>query len=285
MFDTLKSSCGTYKSGPEIESVKVSSNFGKVPTVEFMSPLDSKKPDLQTKVIVEGNGPAITGGQMVVWDYAIFNGLNGDQITATKFDGTMQQMIPSEGDLCEALAGVKAGSRISLLVPSAKAGTSATGKPASQVWVFDIKSIFLPRAVGDVKSAENGMPTVTRTTLGLPSVSIPKTEAPKEFRRAVTIEGKGEGVKKGQEILVQYTGYLWNGTVFDSSWERNQPQAFVVDEEHLIPGFVKALTDIKVGSQVIAVIPPDLGYGVDGNSSIPGGSTLVFVVDVLGVIK
>lgn len=287
MFDTLKSSCGTYKTGTEVKKVKVSTDLKKAPTVDFMTPIDSAKPNLQTAVIVEGTGPKITGGQFVTWDYAVFNGLDKSQITATKFDGSdsPQQMIPATGDLCKALAGVREGSRIALLVPSEVAGTSATGEVASQVWVFDIKKIFLPRAVGDLKAPENGLPVVNRATDGHPAVTISKGSAPKAFKRAVVIEGKGDVVKEGQSVLVNYTGYLWNGTVFDSSWDAGQPQTFVVDAEHLIPGFVKALTGIKVGSQVIAVIPPSLGYGAAGNGTIPGDSTLVFVVDVLGIIK
>lgn len=287
MFDTLKSTCGTHKSGTEVKKVKVSTDQTKAPTVDFMTPIDAAKPALQTEVIVEGTGPKITGGQFVTWDYAVFSGLDKSQVTATKFDGSdsPQQMIPTSGDLCKALAGVREGSRIALLVPSEVAGTSATGEVSSQVWVFDIKKVYLPRAVGDAKSPENGMPVVNRATDGRPAVTIPKGEAPTDFKRAIVLEGKGDEVKEGQDILVHYTGYLWNGTVFDSSWEAGQPQTFTVDEQHLIPGFVKSLTGIKVGSQVIAVIPADLAYGAAGNGTIPGNSTLVFVVDVLGIIK
>lgn len=287
MFDTLKSSCGTFKSGADVKKIKVSTDLKKAPTVDFMTPIDSTKSTLQTNVVVEGTGPKITGGQFVTWDYAVFSGKDKSQITATKFDGTdsPQQMIPASGDLCKALAGVREGSRIALLVPSEVAGTSATGGVASQVWVFDIKKVYLPHAVGDVKAPANGMPVVNRATDGRPAVSIPKGVAPSKFQRSVVIEGKGDAVKQGQNILVHYTGYLWNGTVFDSSWEAGQPQTFTVDAQHLIPGFVKALKGIKVGSQVVAVIPPSLGYGTAGNGTIPGNSTLVFVVDVLGIIK
>jgi peptidylprolyl isomerase len=287
MFDTLKSSCGTFKTGKDVEKIKVSEDLKKAPTVDFMTPIDSAKPTLQTAVVVEGTGPKITGGQFVTWDYAVFSGTDKSQITATKFDGTdsTQQMIPASGDLCKALAGVREGSRISLLVPSEVAGTSATGEVASQVWVFDIKKVYLPHAVGDVKAPENGMPAVTRATDGRPDATIPKGEAPAEFKSAVLLEGKGDAVKEGQEILVHYTGWLWNGTKFDSSWDAGQPATFTVNNQNLIPGFVKALTGAKVGSQVIAVIPPNLAYGEAGNGSVPGNSTLVFVVDVLGIIK
>lgn len=287
MFDTLKSTCGTYKTGAEVKKVKVSTDLKKAPTVDFMTPIDAAKPTLQTAVVVEGSGPKITGGQFVTWDYAVFSGTDKSQITATKFDGTdsPQQMIPASGDLCKALAGVREGSRIALLVPSEVAGTSATGTVSSQVWVFDIKKVYLPHAAGDVKAPENGMPVVNRATDGRPSVTIPKGTAPTKFKSSLAIEGKGEVVKAGQQAIVHYTGYLWNGTVFDSSWEAGQPQTFTIDNQHMIPGFVKALTGVKVGSQVIAVIPPSLAYGAAGNGSVPANATLVFVVDVLGVIK
>ena len=288
MYGQLKSTCGAFKSGKEVKTVKVSTDLKKAPTVDFITPIDAAKPKLQTEVVVEGSGPKITGGQFVTWEYAVFNGNDKAQITATKFDGSnsTQQMIPAEGDLCKALAGVREGSRIALLVPSEVAGTSATGDVSSQVWVFDIKKVFLPRAVGDAKSTENGFPVVNRATDGRPSVTIAKNSTePTEFKRSVLIEGKGDEVKKGQDVLVHYSGYLWNGTTFDSSWEKGQPTTFTIDEQHLIPGFVKALEGAKVGSQIIAVIPPALGYGADGNGTIPANATLVFVVDVLGIVK
>jgi peptidylprolyl isomerase len=53
----------------------------------------------------------------------------------------------------------------------------------------------------------------------------------------------------------------------------------------LIPGFVEALVGAKLGSKLVVVIPPDLGYGEQGNSTIPGNATLVFVIEVLGIDK
>jgi peptidylprolyl isomerase len=194
-------------------------------------------------------------------------------------------MIPASGDLCTALAGVREGSRIALLVPSEIAGTSSTGVPASQIWVFDIKKVFLPHAVGSVKAAENGMPTVVRDVNGKPAVTIPKGDQPTEFRKAVVVEGSGDVVKKDQSVVVHYTGYLWDGTVFDSSWNSGQPTTFVVSEKNVIPGFVKTLEGAKVGSQVIAIIPADQAYGATGNGSVPPNATLVFIVDVLGIVK
>jgi len=287
MYDGLKSTCGEFKTGSEVKQIEVSTDLTKVPTLKFKTPIDSTKPKLQTAVVVEGKGPKITGNQFVTWDYAVFSGSDKSEITKTSFNGkdSPQQMIPASGDLCTALAGVREGSRIALLVPSEVAGTSSTGVPASQIWVFDIKKVFLPHAVGSVRPAENGMPTVVRDVNGKPAVTLPKTAEPTEFRKAILVEGSGDVVKKDQSVIVHYSGYLWDGTVFDSSWEKGQAATFVVNETSLIPGFAKALEGTKVGSQGIAIIPADQAYGATGNGSVPPNATLVFVFDVLGIAK
>jgi peptidylprolyl isomerase len=63
------------------------------------------------------------------------------------------------------------------------------------------------------------------------------------------------------------------------------PATFTINEANAVPGFVKALEGITVGSQVIASIPPADGYGATGQGSIPPNATLIFVIDVLGINK
>jgi peptidylprolyl isomerase len=84
-------------------------------------------------------------------------------------------------------------------------------------------------------------------------------------------------------VQVRYTGTLFaGGKVFDSSWTRGtQPVAFPL--ENLVPGFSQGLTGMKQGGRRVIVIPPALGYGNSTDGPIPGGSTLVFVVDLIGV--
>ncbi|MCD2169325.1 FKBP-type peptidyl-prolyl cis-trans isomerase [Microbacterium sp. JC 701] len=81
---------------------------------------------------------------------------------------------------------------------------------------------------------------------------------------------------------MQYTGALYDGgTVFDSSWQRGEPAQFVTNQ--VVDGFRQALEGQTVGSQVVVVIPPASGYGDQAQGEIPANSTLVFVVDILGV--
>jgi peptidylprolyl isomerase len=88
-------------------------------------------------------------------------------------------------------------------------------------------------------------------------------------------------VKKTDQVTVQYQGVLWRtGKVFDQSWGTS-PASFLPTQ--VVPGFGKALIGHKVGSQVVAIIPPSQGYGSAGQSSagIKGTDTMVFVVDIL----
>jgi peptidylprolyl isomerase len=85
---------------------------------------------------------------------------------------------------------------------------------------------------------------------------------------------------------MHYSGFLWDTSEqFDSSWDGGQPTQFVLQDGALIEGFISAVVGQTVGSQVIAVIPPDLGYGDQGAGTIPPGATLVFVIDILGTSK
>ena len=93
------------------------------------------------------------------------------------------------------------------------------------------------------------------------------------------IKGKGAEVKDTQTVVAHYTGWLLDGTQFDSSWDRGTPSSFSLDE--VIAGWKQGLAGHTVGSHVLLVVPPDLGYGNKDSGKIPANSTLVFVVDIL----
>ena len=95
----------------------------------------------------------------------------------------------------------------------------------------------------------------------------------------VLIKGKGAKVSQHAVVSVNYTGWLLNGKVFDSSWTRGQSAEFSLDQ--VVKGWSQGLAGQTVGSQVLLVVPPSLGYGDQASGKIPANSTLVFVVDIL----
>jgi len=97
--------------------------------------------------------------------------------------------------------------------------------------------------------------------------------------------GTGPEVEPGDQIQCHYLGQIWNGKVFDNSYDRGQPLAFQIGVGMVIRGWDDGLVGQRVGSRVLLSIPSDYGYGDRGvpQAGIRGGDTLVFVTDILGV--
>ena len=96
--------------------------------------------------------------------------------------------------------------------------------------------------------------------------------------------GTGATPQRGQTVTVHYTGTLENGKKFDSSYDHGAPANFVIGVGKVIPGWDEGLMSMKVGGKRHLVIPAKLGYGPDGRQpDIPGNSTLIFDVELLGV--
>lgn len=99
-----------------------------------------------------------------------------------------------------------------------------------------------------------------------------------------TTKGTGASPRVGQTAEVHYTGYLTDGTKFDSSVDRGQPFNFRVGQGQVIKGWDEGVATMKVGGKRRLTIPPDLGYGARGAAgAIPPNATLVFDVELLGV--
>ncbi|TMR01917.1 FKBP-type peptidyl-prolyl cis-trans isomerase, partial [Actinomadura soli] len=90
----------------------------------------------------------------------------------------------------------------------------------------------------------------------------------------------------GRLLALQYAGYFWrDGKEFNSSWSAGHPYGLMIGTGQVIQGWDQGLVGQRVGSRVLLVVPPSLGYGPKGLAQfgIRGSDTLVFVVDLLGV--
>jgi FKBP-type peptidyl-prolyl cis-trans isomerase len=97
-------------------------------------------------------------------------------------------------------------------------------------------------------------------------------------------EGQGQEAKAGQTVSVHYTGWLENGTKFDSSLDRRQPFSFKLGAGQVIRGWDEGVAGMKIGGKRKLTIPADLGYGARGAGGvIPPNATLIFEVELLGV--
>jgi FKBP-type peptidyl-prolyl cis-trans isomerase FklB len=111
--------------------------------------------------------------------------------------------------------------------------------------------------------------------------SVKTTESGLQYK--VLVAGTGETPKATDKVKVNYEGTLIDGTVFDSSYKRNQPATFACNQ--VIKGWTEALTMMPVGSKWVIYVPQNLGYGEREAGKIPPFSTLIFTVELLEIVK
>ncbi|WJW75078.1 FKBP-type peptidyl-prolyl cis-trans isomerase [Thiohalobacter sp. IOR34] len=97
--------------------------------------------------------------------------------------------------------------------------------------------------------------------------------------------GSGPAVTgRGQTVRVHYTGWLEDGTKFDSSLDRGEPFSFPVDCRYVIPGWDEGVKGMQVGGRRRLVVPPQLAYGEQGAGGvIPPNATLIFEIELLDI--
>jgi peptidylprolyl isomerase len=95
--------------------------------------------------------------------------------------------------------------------------------------------------------------------------------------------GTGAQPQAGQTVVVNYTGWLDDGTKFDSSLDRNQPFSFTLGKSQVIKGWDEGVATMKVGGKRRLIIPASLGYGAQVNGKIPANARLTFDIELLDV--
>jgi peptidylprolyl isomerase len=287
--------------GSGSDSVKAAGAFGTTPTISFSTPLHVSSTEVST--LIPGSGAGIVPGQELVADLTILDGTTGKVVTKTDYTGkadatgstgpatiVVGKSLPSEG-LRKALLCAQPGERLAAVLPPNQGfvpGSLGAGVATSDsvVVVVDVRKTYLARANGTNQVMGDGLPAVVLGPDGRPGITIPAAPAPKKLVVADLKKGSGAVLKKGDTAVVHYTGVLWdpNKTVFDSTWKNGAPTALPLKTGSggVVKGFVSALAGQRVGSQVLAVLPPSEAYGATGSGSVPGNATLVFVVDILG---
>ncbi|WP_156721746.1 FKBP-type peptidyl-prolyl cis-trans isomerase [Streptomyces apocyni] len=277
--------------GP-VPEITEGTEFGEKPTVAKGSGRPSS--DLAVKTVIGGEGGVVAKGDFLqadylgqIWDTAKVFDNSYDRGAPAVFPIGVGRVIPGWD---QGLVGKKIGSRVELAIPPAL-GYGEQGNPQAEikgtdtlVFVVDIVDSFNGKSAAkgtEVAQDNIDLPKVGTNTDGkAPSIDVPEKDEPKKLVSNYVIEGEGEELKASDSVLVQYKGVLWDGgKEFDSSYKRGELAQFALSE--VVKGWSQGLTGKKVGSRVLVVVPPDLGYGDQEKGEIPANSTLVFSVDII----
>ena len=283
-----------------IAGLHVTGAVGSAPSVQFDKPLKVK--GMHSTVIKKGTGDKITPGSKTLLNLYIANGKTGKKAISTYDQGqplsaTMDQsqFFPP---MVKLLNGTPTGSRLAF-ADTVKDLYGASGaaqiglKPSdSLVFVVDVMSVTPTKVLngprGTTVAPPKDVPRIATkggTIQGFDFSKAPKNPGSK-LRLVTLVKGTGEPIKGTKIVKMNYVGEVYGAKKpFDNSYAQHQQATFVVGGHQLIPGWDKALQGVRVGSRVMLIVPPKEGYGPRGNPQIgvTGKSTLVFVMDVLGV--
>lgn len=283
---------------PDVAGVSVTGAFGQEPTVEVD---DFDVSGTETDVLVEGDGPEVAAGENALVNLHIVNGTTGEKAYSS-FDSERAQEVTITpdalpGGLDTALVGQKRGSRILVTATVANAigpdGAEQVGLGPEDdvVFVVDLLSVHPEDALEAPEGTEQDAPAKSPVPVldGDDVTGIDFADAaekPSDELQVITlVEGDGPAIPdRPTFVTFDYLGTVYGGNKpFDESFSK-EPATFAVGNSSLIKGWDQGLQGVTAGSRVLMVVPPELGYGEQGSPpSIPGGATLVFVIDVLGV--
>ncbi len=284
--------------GAGIESVTFGGKEGKEPEVTFDGRLSGAK--LTTKVLSEGDGEEIVEGDNVLANLWIGNGYSQEMMLST-WDSAPELLTVDESlskPLREAVIGQPLGTRVAVLTSAkesfGEAGNSqlGIGNEDSVLWIVETTSTILSAPTEGAEAEREPAPWAPDLVMtdGVPTGFDWESTDLKpgtNLLDTTLIKGDGPVVKKGQTLYVNYLGQVYKAKEsFDESYSTGQPAQFAIGVGAVVKGWDETLVGRTVGSRVVLRIPPEKGYGKEGNESagIKGTDTLYFVVDILGAV-
>ncbi len=269
-----------------VDSIIVGGAEGVVPEVSIPAPyaVDST----HSKVVREGvsDGPAAAADSVIEAHYVGFNGRTGEQFGSSWDQGTpamlaLPQMV--EG-FTIGMTGAKPGQRVLIAMPGSQGYDGVPTRPESVqdgdtlVFVVDVVAVSVKDAVGAAETPQ--LPVTLGEAEGKPTVTIDTASTPPAELVAVpVIKGAQRAVGADDYVLVKYRMYSWKtGELIDDKFAA--PVAGQINQT--LEGFKQGIVGQPIGSRVVLVVPPKVGYEKPSqNPPVEAGDTVVYVVDIL----
>jgi peptidylprolyl isomerase len=260
-----------------IEMELLSTERPPAPTIVKASDLTTTESGLQYYDLIIGDGDEAIMHSNVATHYRIWvQGGEQDIFIASSYNAESTPFVLGRGNGVfpgwdEGVFGMKqGGKRLLIIAPDLAFGEeSSSGIPANSTLIMEIELIDVeqPEIIAVVDED-----AYTVTDSGLEFYDLK--------------DGQGAIAILGQSVVVHYTGWLVDGTQFDSSREFGQPLTFELGAGQVITGWDEGVVSMQVGGIRQLVIPPELGYGADGAGNIiPPEATLIFQVELLEILE
>ena len=277
----------TVTSGSASSVVTATGDFGAAPTINFPTPIVTKK--IERTDLIAGDGPVLAAGDVALMKFTMLRGSTGEVVAQGDYSGLGAMLTLGDSPTVAVSKGLECatvGSRVAIAASAAASGQDPSKVTDSFVFVIDIVDAFPGKAFGVPQVPQAGIPSVVTAPDGAPGVTIPKHDPPSKLTVNVLKEADGHKLTAGEHAVLKYTALLWSdSSVFDSTWTKGQADIITLTpSEKATKGLVEGLVGQSVGSQVIILVPPADGFGDTGSTGVPPGSTLIYVVDILGVV-
>jgi len=275
------------------DEIRVAGAFGARPDIVFKTPLEVSETAQWNGV--RGEGDRVGATATVILQLTLVNGRTGKIAISTPDRSPLEVKLPDEvfPALARALVGQRADSRV-VVASTADDAYGSLGSPQigiqgddPVVMVADILSTdpteVLPGPTGTALPVPATAPRLLTSGEDVTGFDFSGVRKPRRLTVIPLRAGDGPAVEAPDRITIDYVGQVWGAAKpFDNTFDQ-EPGSYSIGLSSVINGWDRALAGVKEGSRLMILCPPRAAYGATAKPDIPAGSTLVFVVDVLGV--
>ncbi|MBB4930016.1 peptidylprolyl isomerase [Lipingzhangella halophila] len=274
---------------------QVSGEFGDPPTIEAPS---TTPDEAAHEVAIDGDGPKIDEGSLIavqLLTHPVAESGELEDPIASSFEQDSETLL-THSEFTELFPeddgpdGLRVGSRVVNVLPAGETdGRGGDGTSNSAlISVMDIVDAY-PSDAEVSGTPDEDLALDNGVDLSDPSSPAPQDGAqpPEQTRALPLVKGDGPEIPEQGQLVVQFRGLTWeDGTVFDTTWQGGQPPiALPLGQDAMIDAWDTALPGHTVGSRLLLLVPPEEGYGPEGNPDvgISPNESLIYVIDILGV--